>query len=35
MSKFLAKANGLREDADYGDFVEISKRRCPNPTRLG
>ncbi|MDI6752511.1 MAG: HEPN domain-containing protein [bacterium] len=25
INKFLAKAKGLREDADYGDFVEMSK----------
>lgn len=25
INKFLARAKGLREDADYGDFVEMSK----------
>ncbi len=26
LSKFLPKAKDIREDADYGDFVEITKK---------
>lgn len=30
VSKFLAKAKYIREDADYGDFVEITKEDAEN-----
>lgn len=33
ISKFLLKAKGIREDADYGDFVEITEEDAQTQIR--
>jgi len=33
ISKFLPKAKGIREDADYGDFVEITEEDAQTQIR--